>query len=327
MRPNRHGDASAAFSPKLRISPSGVGTISSISSCWDAGFSWVVNHLESFLPADLNSPDQLKGITELSLFYAHVGLWVPAAEKAKLAPLGAFLHSFLATNTQLANQLRRLPSQCNPYLLTYLPLRIAGFRIPGFEEAIGVLNRAGYPEALETMPYRELELQYVAWKAGLRKTPASWGSAYRATVLGRTGSPVYFTLFDVYSVTHTLIYLTGFCGPATVPTGESRRAIAVVEALLVHYWRKPDWDVTAELLINLLALDRYDTQLFEGAVGAIMHAWREDGALPGPHFRKESEADPEHLFRNCYHTTLVGLILCAGYLYRVRLRSDCFVSA
>ncbi len=192
--------------PRLRLCRSWCPSLvspSSISACWDAGFSWIGDHLASFLPADLKSPDQLKEITELSLFYGHAGLWIPDAGRAKLAPLGTFVHSFLAENRQLADSVRRMPYQYNAYLLTYLPLRIAGFRIPHFEEAIGVLNRAGYPDVLETTPYRELELQYLAWKAGLRKNPASWGPAYRATALGRKGNPVYFTLFDVYSVTHT----------------------------------------------------------------------------------------------------------------------------
>jgi hypothetical protein len=290
----------------------------SVLACWQRGLAWILERLDSFRPADLTNPDQLKEIAELSLFYGHVWPWVAEEYQGKLAPVGQFLREFLGTNLTLACWARRVPSQYNPYILTYLPLRGIGIRLPAFEEAINALHSAGYPKALENTPYRQMELQYVTWKAGLSQHRPAWGSLYRSSVLGLGGNPIYFAIYDVYSVTHTLFYLTDVCGPRTdMPATHRQRAIDVAESLLVHYWRKPDWDITCELLINLVGLSHYETSLFTSAFSAVANVWRKDGALPGPQFSaKNDECEPKHLFRDCYHTTLVGLILCAAYLYR-----------
>jgi hypothetical protein len=278
----------------------------------------MVERLELFRPADLTSPDQLKEVAELSLFYGHVLPWLAKEHQDRLAPIGRFLREFLGSDSTLAHWVRRVPSQYNPYVVAYLPLRSVGVRLPAFEEAIGVLHSAGYPDVLENTPYREMELQYLTWKAGVGRKRPNWDALYRATAMRRGGNPIYFSIHEVYSVTHTLLYLTDFCGPRTdIPPEERRRAIEIAEPLLVHYWRKPDWDITSELLINLVALSHGETSLFAGAFNAVVHAWREDGALPGPQFsEEEGEPDPKQLFRDCYHTTLVGLFLCAAVLHR-----------
>lgn len=304
--------------------PSSDTEISILTGAWRAGLAWIENHLSFFVPEKLTNPDQFKAITELSLFYGEVRQWVPAAERDKLAPIGNFVHAFLSKDAHLSDWVRSVPCHYNPYILAYLPLRSSGLRISQFEEAIRVLDRAGYPEALETIPYRQLELRYLAWRAGLRRRAPSWGATYRATVICRSRNPIYLSLYDVYSVTHTLIYLSGFGGPVRVPEGERRRLYPAVEALLVHFWRKPDWDVAGELMINLIALDRGDTAVFRAAFAAVLQAWRSDGALPGPHFREAKATDREHLFQNCYHTTLVGLMLCALWFCRLGGGSERF---
>lgn len=298
--------------------PPSTDLSASVIICWQRGLAWILERLDSFRPADSTDPDQLKEIAELSLFYGYVLPWLPEDYQGKLTPIGQFLCEFLGKDLTLAHWARRVPSQYNPYILAYLPLRSIGVRLPAFEEAVSALHSAGYPEALENTPYRAMELQYVTWKAGLRRSRPNWGPLYRATVMRRGGNPIYFSIHDVYSVTHTLMYLTDLCGPRTdMPAVERQRAIEIVESLLVHYWRKPDWDITSELLINLVALSRYETSLFTAAFNAVVKVWRKDGALPGPQFsEKEGESDPKLFFRDCYHTTLVGLILCATYLNR-----------
>jgi hypothetical protein len=295
----------------------GADLFASVTVRWQRGLAWIIDRLDSFRPADSTNPDQLKEIAELSLFYGHVLPWVAEESKGELAPIGQFLCDFFGKEPTLAHWARRVPSQYNPYILAYLPLRSIGVRLPAFEEALRALHSAGYPEALENTPYREMELQYLTWKAGLSGIRPNWGPLYRATVMRRGGNPTYFSIHDVYSVTHTLVYLTDFCGPRTdMPAAERQRAIEIAEPLLVHYWRKPDWDITCELLINLVGLTHYETSLFTAAFHAVANVWRKDGALPGPHFSEMGDSDPKLLFQHCYHTTLVGLILCAAYRYR-----------
>jgi hypothetical protein len=156
------------------------------------------------------------------------------------------------------------------------------------------------------------------WKAGISRRQPGYGSVFRRTTLSRSRNPIYFSLAEVYSVTHTLFYLTGFAGPAThIPRLEREKAVHVIELLAVHYRRKHDWDATSELLLNMIALDRFDTAFFESAFNAVMDAWRSDGKLPGPAFASlEAGATRKEVFDSCYHTTLVGLLLCGAYLHR-----------
>ena len=289
------------------------------SACWQAGLSWVTGRLEWFLPSDFNQQDQLQEITELCLLYGHAVTCLPEDPHGKIARIGEFLISFLGSGEAFANKVMAVPSQYNPYLLIYLPLRAIGVRLPAFEEAIRRLRRMGYPAAMEIFPYREMELNYLTWKAGLQRRKSNWRRAYRSTVLYRGCNPIYFSLNDVYSVTHTLIYLTDFGRSATAfeDHAECERAIGIVEPLLVHYWREPNWDLTGELLINLVGLTHFDTPLFAAAFTSLMNVWRQDGTLPGPNFCSQGgEPDEKVIFRDCYHTTLVGMLLSAAYLYR-----------
>ena len=191
------------------------------------------------------------------------------------------------------------------------------------EEAANVLRRAGYPYGLEMTPYRELELQYLTWKAGISRKPPTWGAVYYRTTLARCRNPIYFSLPEVYSVTHTLFYLTDFAGPAAIAPTDRELAISIVEPLALHYWRKPDWDLTSELLLNLVALDRFETHLFCAAFEALQQNWRPDGSLPGPAFGElASDASRRDVFERCYHTTLVGLLLCGALMHRVAKRVE-----
>jgi hypothetical protein len=107
------------------------------------------------------------------------------------------------------------------------------------------------------------------------------------------------------------------------PQAWSDISFRIVEPLALHYWRKPDWDLTSELLLNLVALDRFETPLFCAAFTALQQNWRPDGSLPGPAFGQlASDASRRDVFERCYHTTLVALLLCGGLLHRITERVD-----
>jgi hypothetical protein len=196
------------------------------------------------------------------------------------------------------------------------------------EEAARLLRRAGYPESLETTPYRELEFQYLTWKGGIDRKPPAWGSIFRRTTLARCRNPVYYSLAEVYSVTHTLFYLTDISGPAQISDRDRKLAISVVEPLALHYWRKPDWDLTSELLLNLVALNRSHTPFFSAAFQALTDNFRSEGFLPGPAYSElTADASRKEVFERCYHTTLVGLMLCGAFLHRVEEQAVRFNSA
>jgi hypothetical protein len=104
-----------------------------------------------------------------------------------------------------------------------------------------------------------------------------------------------------------------------MPATDRRRVCDLVETLLIHYWRKADWDVTGELLLNLIALDQWTTTLFEDAFADLLAAKREDGTVPGPQFSTNTlPPSRRQTFDGCYHTTLVAMFLCGAYVYRTR---------
>jgi hypothetical protein len=178
------------------------------------------------------------------------------------------------------------------------------------------LQSAGFPGCLELTPYRALELQYMLWKSGLASRKPTLGWQYRFSSFALVRNPVYLTQPEVYSITHTLLYLTDCAGPCHLPKFVRHRGIEIVRALLVHYRRIRDWDVTGELLLNLIGLDSYQDPLFTEILSALCNARLSDGAVPGPSYcATDAKAhDREYVFNHCYHTTLVSMILWAAFL-------------
>lgn len=282
----------------------------------EKGLDWIVDHLDLFVPEDPFNPENIKALAELSFLFGSLSEWHSGTADPRLEAIQNQLIQFLS-RPYISEWVRKLPAYYSPYLVAYLPLRSRGIRLPMMEEAVSALRRAGYPYGLEMTPYRELELQYLTWKAGISRKRPSWGTVYRRTTLARCRNPIYFSLPEVYSVTHTLFYLTDFAGPTAIALVDRELAISIVEPLALHYWRKPDWDLTSELLLNLVALDRSETHLFSAAFEAIHQNWRPDGSLPGPAFGElAGDASRRDVFERCYHTTLVALLLCGALMYR-----------
>ncbi|HEY3367504.1 MAG TPA: hypothetical protein VGK74_20805 [Symbiobacteriaceae bacterium] len=280
------------------------------------GLAWINDHLAQFLPADRTNPDDMKELTELALLYGLMHRWLGASRQSWLEPIRQVLVAYLADPVSV-HSAQRQPHFYNPYFLLYLAVRGAGLRTPAFEAALRRVRRAGYPRRLEMLPYRELEMHYLQWRAGLTSRAQGWGPLFRATTLGRASSPVYMAKWQVYSITHALFYLTDFAGPAAgAPAEAVENARLDTEALLVHFWREQDWDLTGELLLNLVALDGHDTPLFQAGATALLSAWRPEGFLPGPHYAGRADRSTGYRFKTCYHTTLVGLLFCGAYLYR-----------
>ncbi|PEC07534.1 hypothetical protein COM38_26925 [Bacillus toyonensis] len=298
-----------------KITSSEINT--AIHSCAERGLTWMSENLSYFLPEDLGDPDNLKEISELALMYGLVYDWADPLLLSKLKPIGEFLSDYLENPLVLQYALK-LPAHSNIYFSAYLSMRAVGCKLKQYEDAINRMRCRGFPQVLEMTPYRKMEDQYMCWRSGIGKEARpDWASTYCLTTLGKWSNPVYLTRPGVYSITHTLFYLTDFCGPCNnIPSTERKRVLQILESQLIHYYRKMDWDLTGELLINLVALDRSHTPLFINTLIALMEAWRPDGTLPSPRFVPSNSLDEVYVFRNCYHTTLVGILLCGAYLAR-----------
>jgi len=278
-------------------------------ACRTRGWQWILDNLSSFVPADLDRPETLKPIAELSLTYMASADCTTSGRRLPPRQVIDFLLAFFSDIT-LAHYARKSPALFYPYLMAYLPLRSMGYRLAHLDEALERVRHSGYPDALELLPYRALALAYIEERASLRRPRNSLLQHASATALWRCGNPVYLTIDDVYSVTHTIFYLTDFAlRRAPIPVTLRRRQIAIFETLLVDFCRRSNWDVVGELLIGLVAFRATSSAAFFAGAGGLLDVWRDDGALPALRTPKARGLR----FRQHYHTTLVGLLFCNAY--------------
>ncbi|MFY0802054.1 hypothetical protein AB1K12_09860 [Peribacillus frigoritolerans] len=184
-----------------------------------------------------------------------------------------------------------------------------------------MVERWDYFNSFEVVPYREFDLAYTFWKSGWVDKEPDWKSLYSSTVLARCNSSFCIDVDSAYSITHTIFYLTDM-GNRSAPISKSHteHSVELVESLLLHYWRIGHWDLMGELLINLNTIGHKNTLLFEEAKIAFHEVWQDNGALPSMRTQQhiKYELDEEEQFKNCYHTTLVGLLYCATALNRMK---------
>jgi hypothetical protein len=278
---------------------------------------WVVSRIHLFTPSDITDAESMKESTELALFYCLGKLWHPSTGERELAAIREHLWQWLSDRL-LIQWLAKCPGHYSPSAVAYLALRATGERIAAFEDLLRRLRSAGFPQCLELTPYRVLELQYVLWKSGLAKRKPALGPHFRASSLALARNPIYLNESEVYSITHTVIYLTDFAGPCDLPPPIRQRALDMVRPLLVHFRRAGNWDITGELLLNLIGLDSGDDPLFAANMQALCSVQWPDGTVPGPHYSPADSqaAGGDYIFKNCYHTTLVSMMLWAAYLHR-----------
>ncbi|HEY6345990.1 MAG TPA: hypothetical protein VIY49_31265, partial [Bryobacteraceae bacterium] len=81
----------------------------------------------------------------------------------------------------------------------------------------------------------------------MAKRKPALGPHFRASSLALARNPIYLNESEVYSITHTVIYLTDFAGPCNLPPPIRQRALDMVRPLLVHFRRAGNWDITGEL--------------------------------------------------------------------------------
>jgi hypothetical protein len=222
---------------------------------------------------------------------------------------------------------RRVPAYAYAILLPYLALRTTGHRSSFHEESLRMAWESKYLFAVEVAPHRILDREYFLWKAGLRDDEPSWPTLYANTALALAPDALHLDREAAYAITHTLFYLSDW--GRRIPSftqKESERVTGILDCLIVHYWRLGHWDLLGELLMNRVALRAPSSHLATAAAAAFLNAWRPDGCVPGEGTEIEGlDKAPlsEHasiIFRECYHTTLVGVFYCLSELESRRLR-------
>jgi hypothetical protein len=171
---------------------------------------------------------------------------------------------------------------------------------------------------VERPPHRLLELRWLLDSADLAHRLPSYGVLCRASNLGRQVNPIYLSDYDIYSITHTLFYLTDFGRlPETqLSSVRRRRACEIVGKLLAMQIYRGNWDLVGELLLSHHCL-RATSDFYASGWQALLAAQWPDGAVPGPNYRSQAtegmnDTDRQsYVFKHCYHTTLVAALVGA----------------
>jgi hypothetical protein len=280
--------------------------------------NWINNNLENFNPINADGTHNFlhsKALTELS--------FACYCFKRKLGTnTDEYSNKFVSfTYEILQNPIyREIPAK-NPALLIlhatqYLALVQFGFEDNYLKEIIQRTISQGYLSSVERPPFRIMDLCYTFTKAGFVHQFPPLEELYKRTILAKSPSVLLMTMPDVYSVTHTIFYLSdwGFDSPK-ISKNQLSRIRWTVNQLLELYLLKQNWDLTLELLLCCKCLNSFPEILYESAWTQILKAQQKDGSIPGPfhsdHKCKKEKAKGKKTepFNENYHTTLIGLLL------------------
>lgn len=267
---------------------------------------WVSSSIDGFTPwnqeGTINSAT-LKRFAELCIAYDVIvssPLSLPSAE----ACWSAFIRTQVSDPAfgELARS--RLDSAWS-ILLPYLILRRHGFRDDYHEATLAYAVQAGFPSAAEVVPHRMLDIAYFAQRAGYRP-PArpTWRGLLNRTFAAQARCRYLVTGDSIYSLTHTVFYCSGF-GQALVRGDRLAQAAPIVDSLIIACCAEKDYDLLGELLICSVVLKDCKPLVRDLGLPAFLTTLDDSGCLLA------NGRMNERTFANCYHTTLVGLILCA----------------
>src|SRR5690625_894956 len=200
--------------------------------------SWLTHHLDNFSPIKNNevSLDGLKVFSEISLLYAYLKTRNHPGFDEEILSWQPFFEKHLE-NKQYAEVIRKSPSLAYAFMFPYLLLRSTGYKSDYYEDSHQYMNRWGYYDSIELVPFRQLDLEYFLWKSGLENEP-DWDKHFPATVLGRCQSSLALDEEATYSITHTLFYMTDFGNrPIALSQSKIDKVTEILEALLLHFWR------------------------------------------------------------------------------------------
>lgn len=191
-------------------------------------------------------------------------------------------------------------------LLPYLVMRKRGHVDDYHDATLAYSYRAGFPDALEVVPYRALDYAYFSQASGLghfvNETPEpllarTFAAKVRCSYLTNRQS--------AYALTHTIFYASSF-GRSTVACDVLPNAAPLVDSLIIDSCINRNFDLLGELLICSLVLPRCGQQVRDLGFSTFLSTLDDSGCiLPNDTVSARS-------FEDCYHTTLVGVILCAA---------------
>jgi hypothetical protein len=280
------------------------------------GISWVKRNLHFFDPIkdeERVNTNTLKPFAELAHFCMIVGRHRPEYLTAELANVIEFV-DHAARRSIFRDRIVRQPSLFLLYAGIYIALGHCGRGEQSWREVIQRLIDAGYVSAIERVPFRNLDLRHLLDSARYSHNMPSRLSLYRQTLCRQLPSVLYLTDNDVYSITHTLFYLSNF-GEVKIDNIlglKKRQTCEILELLLGIFTRQGNWDIVGELLICCACLNWHPKPMSELAWQGLLSGQFKPGEIAGPRFdpKKVKKKNINYRFEQNYHTTLIGIIAC-----------------
>ena len=293
-----------------------------VNSLVEGGLHWVVRHRDSFLPPSSSRGDEgaerHKAFVELALMIWRLRRDPKFKENYELGELLRLVEHVFAFDTFQA-QLTRVDDLFIANVLLHNTLKEAGESDDGWDLArMQCVLDGSTIQVAERPAHRALEVRHALDSAGLRHTLPSYRALARCTILSKPFPLVRVTDYDAYSVTHALFYLSDWgCSPLVgLSAAAVRRAERAVEELLTMYVYARNWDLVGELLISAHILGQVRKNVHATALRALRGAQLADGCVPGPTFKtdegkRQRRMRSDDRFWNCYHTTLVAILVGA----------------
>ena len=280
---------------------------------------WLDAHLSHFNPfnrgLDLDETHQT-AIAELALLSYLIRRRQPNSTPC----VDRFLDviEFLYRTPQFHENIYHIKQAFPAHLIIRLALadRNIGDVVP--DRVIRWMLERGNALSSERNPYRMLELRYLLELGGWSHNLPSEASLFRRTTLGRCAEILSLMDRDVYSITHTIFYLTDFGRkPCVLFRGQRLRGIiTLLETLLGMAIHAQHWDLVSELILSCRCLEMEDGAWIRLGWQALLQVQDASGAIRG--FNREqtprvhgAARDGEY-FLSSYHRTLTAVL--AGML-------------
>ncbi|MEU5217335.1 hypothetical protein AB0G79_14200 [Streptomyces sp. NPDC020807] len=191
-------------------------------------------------------------------------------------------------------------------LVPYLILRRRGLRSVYHEATLAHATRAGFPYAAEVVPYRVLDQAYFARASGSADVPqAVFDELLGRTFAARSACRLLLDREATYALTHALLYASAF-GQEPVPRDALPNVAAIVDSMTIDCAVHEEYDMLGELLTCGAVVEGCRPEVRALALPVFLQSLDDTGSLM-PNGR-----ETERSFAACYHTTIVGLILCAS---------------
>jgi len=178
------------------------------------------------------------------------------------------------------------------------------------------LRRIDFFEGMDRFPYREMDLAYSFSRIGVPNEQPRINLWFASTAFGRGQNLARYTIDDLYSLTHAVMYLTdvglvpphGHLDPSVLE--RLHRELVTLTAMML---RADNTDVLGELLLCWIlagiAPTPFERSIFAAGLRRMFGSTATDGAV-APTSRIKLRADAgEATFAELYHTTLVSAIL------------------